>query len=145
MQVYTAEVWNWIQLNGFKTTSTEGFFFHHSFFQLIRFKRNVVQHAATTEVICPPGTTYLQYVGDNSHHDVATIDGKTTYITVLAALLLPMGVSESQTQDKLLFLGNKNRDCLTSSLLKLSGKKLPCARQTSTQPGCSKFSRRGAI
>ena len=33
----------------------------------------------TTEVICPPGKTYLQYVGDNTDHDTATIDGKNTH------------------------------------------------------------------
>ena len=48
-------------------------------FQLIRFKQNIVQHDITTEVICPPGTTYLQYVGDNTDHDTATTDDKNTH------------------------------------------------------------------
>ena len=78
------------KLTGFKITSTEGFFSDHSSFQLIRFKKNVVQPDASTEVICPPGTTYLQYVGDNIDHDIGTIDDKI-HIMVLQALLLPMG------------------------------------------------------
>ena len=57
----------------------ERIFSYHFSFQLIRFKQNVVQHDITTEVICPPGTTYLQYVGDNTDHDTATIDGKNTH------------------------------------------------------------------
>ena len=61
-------------LNGFENTSAEGFSFHRSFFQLIRFKRNV-HYDATTEVICPPGTTCFQYVGDNTDYNVSTIDG----------------------------------------------------------------------
>ena len=48
-------------------------------FQLIRFKQNIVQHDITTEVICPPGTTYLQYVGDNTDHNTTTIDGTNTH------------------------------------------------------------------
>ena len=57
----------------------KGFFPYHFSFQLIRFKQNVVQHDITTEVICPPGTTYLQYVEDNTDHDTVTIDGKNTH------------------------------------------------------------------
>ena len=29
--------------------------------------------------MCPPGTTYLQYVGDNTDHDTATIEDKNTH------------------------------------------------------------------
>ena len=57
----------------------KGFFPYHFSFQLIRSKQNVVQHDIATEVIFHPGTTYLQYVGDNTDHDTATIDGKNTH------------------------------------------------------------------
>ena len=78
MQVYTVKIQNLIQLTGFKVTSTECFFSHHSLFLLITFKQHVVQHDATTKVICTPGTSYLQYVGDNTDHDIATLDGNNT-------------------------------------------------------------------
>ena len=45
------------------------------FLQLIRLKQNVVQRDITTEVICPPGTTY----GKNTHHgfgSIAIVNGK---------------------------------------------------------------------
>ena len=66
----------WVLFHDFKFLKT--IFACYFSFQLIRFKQNIVQHDKTTEVICPSGTTYLQYVGDNTDHDTATIDGKNT-------------------------------------------------------------------
>lgn len=43
---------------------------------MIRFKQNVVKHDSANDVACPQGTTFLQYVGDNTDHNTATIDGK---------------------------------------------------------------------
>lgn len=31
------------------------------------------------EVICPDGTAFLQFVADNTDHDISTIDGKNTH------------------------------------------------------------------
>ena len=48
-------------------------------FQVIRYKQNIVKHDATEEVICPYETTFLQFVGDNTDHDLATVDKKNTH------------------------------------------------------------------
>ena len=48
-------------------------------FQAIRYKQNNVKHDATEEVICPYETTFLQFVGDNTDHDLATVDGKNAH------------------------------------------------------------------
>ena len=48
-------------------------------FQVIRCKQNIVKHDATKEVICPYETTFLQFVGDNTDHDLATVDGKNMH------------------------------------------------------------------
>ena len=77
--MYTIGIKNWKQSTGFKISSTEGSFSYHSFFNLIRFKYSVVQHDAATKVICLPGATYLQYVGDNTDHDIATTFDENTH------------------------------------------------------------------
>ena len=48
-------------------------------FQVIRYKQNVVKHDATNEIICPDGTAFLQFVADNTDHDLATLNGKNTH------------------------------------------------------------------
>ena len=73
------EIWNCIRLTADFQLCVKGVFPYHFSFHLIRFKQNVVQHDITTEVMCPPGTTYLQYVGDNTDHDTATIEDKNTH------------------------------------------------------------------
>ena len=48
-------------------------------FQVIRYKQNIVKHDATEEVIFPYETTFLQFVGDNTGRDLATVDGKNMH------------------------------------------------------------------
>ena len=36
-------------------------------------------HDSVDEVVCPLGTTFMQYVGDNTDHDIVTVDGKNTH------------------------------------------------------------------
>ena len=50
-----------------------------SYDEVIRFKQNIVAHDSVDEVVCPLGTTFMQYVGDNTDHDIATVDGKNTH------------------------------------------------------------------
>ena len=40
---------------------------------------NVVEHDSIDDDLCPEGTAFLQFVGDNTDHDLATIDGKNTH------------------------------------------------------------------
>ena len=49
------------------------------YLQVIRYKQNVVKHDSIEDIICPEGTAFLQFVGDNTDHDIATIDGKNTH------------------------------------------------------------------
>jgi len=42
-----------------------------SYDEVIRFKQNIVAHDSVDEVVCPLGTTFMQYVGDNTDHDIA--------------------------------------------------------------------------
>ena len=56
-------------------------------FQVIRYKQNIVKHDATEEVICPYETTFLQFAGDNTDHDLATVDEKNTYHGVSSSAL----------------------------------------------------------
>lgn len=44
-----------------------------------RYKQNVVKHDDINSVMCPLETEFLQYVGDNTDHDIATVDGKNTH------------------------------------------------------------------
>ena len=46
---------------------------------MIRYKQNIVIHYATEEVICPCETTFLQFVGNNTDHDLANFDGENTH------------------------------------------------------------------
>ncbi|XP_076800982.1 uncharacterized protein LOC143445626 [Clavelina lepadiformis] len=50
-----------------------------SYDEVIRYKQNVVKHDSVEEVICPDGTAFLQFVADNTDHDICTIDGKNTH------------------------------------------------------------------
>ena len=47
--------------------------------KVMRFKQNVIKHDRTEEIICPHETAFLQYVGDNTDHNLATLDGKNTH------------------------------------------------------------------
>ena len=38
-----------------------------------------MKHDVSEEVICPEGTTFLQFVADNTDHDMATLDGRKTH------------------------------------------------------------------
>ena len=38
-----------------------------------------MKHDVSEEVICPEGTTFLQFVAGNTDHDMATLDGKKTH------------------------------------------------------------------
>ena len=38
-----------------------------------------MKHDATDEIICPDGTAFLQFVSDNTDHDLATLHGKNTH------------------------------------------------------------------
>eukprot|EP00794_Sanderia_malayensis_P002755 gene2755-3185_t len=50
-----------------------------SYDEVIRFKQNVVKHDVSEKIICPEGTSFLQFVADNTDHDLATPDGKNTH------------------------------------------------------------------
>ena len=39
----------------------------------------MIQTGCCEEVICPEGTTFLQFVADNTDRDMATLDGKETH------------------------------------------------------------------
>ena len=38
-----------------------------------------MKHDVSEEVICPEGTTFLEFVADNTNHDMAALDGKGTH------------------------------------------------------------------
>ena len=38
-----------------------------------------MKHDKINNILCPEGTTSIQFVGDNTDHDLATIDGKNTH------------------------------------------------------------------
>ena len=46
---------------------------------MTRFKQNVVKHDKSDQIMRPEGTSFLQYVSDNSDVDLATLDGKHTH------------------------------------------------------------------
>ena len=46
---------------------------------MIRYKQNVVKNDTVDDIVCPDGTAFLQFVADNTDHDLATIDGKKTH------------------------------------------------------------------
>ena len=39
----------------------------------------MIKHDVSDEIICPQGTSFLQFVSDNTDHDLATLDGKQTH------------------------------------------------------------------
>ena len=45
----------------------------------MRFKQNVIKHDKSREIMSPEGTTFMQYVSDNSDQQLATLDGKKTH------------------------------------------------------------------
>ena len=47
--------------------------------KVIRYKQNVVKHDKTDEIICPDGVSFLEFVSDNTDHDLATLDGQNTH------------------------------------------------------------------
>ena len=47
--------------------------------QVVRYKQNVLKHDDTEEIMYPKGTSLLQFVSDNTDHDIATLDGKNTH------------------------------------------------------------------
>ena len=49
-----------------------------------------MKHDTTERVICPYETTFLQFVGDNTDHDLATVDGKNTHHG-LGSIAIPKG------------------------------------------------------
>ena len=49
------------------------------YFKVIRYKHNVVKHDKTDEIICPDETSFLQFVSDNTGHNLATLDGQNTH------------------------------------------------------------------
>ena len=112
----------------------------HSFFQLIRIKRNVVEVNATIKVIWTPWTTYLQYIGDNSHHDVATIDGKNT-LRPREYYYRQWEVQKVRHKTNSSFWRIKTGMVWHRDYSGYPDKKLPWTRQTNAQPDCSKSSR----
>ena len=56
-------------------------------FQVIRYKQNIVKHHSTEEVICLYEATFLQFVGDNTDHNLETVDGKNTHHGLVPLLL----------------------------------------------------------
>ena len=38
-----------------------------------------MKHDVSEKIIYPEGTSFLQYVADNTDHDLATLDGKKTH------------------------------------------------------------------
>ncbi|XP_065674292.1 uncharacterized protein LOC136091193 [Hydra vulgaris] len=53
--------------------------FASSYDEVIRYKQNIVKHDKINDILCPEGTTSIKFVGDNTDHDLATIDGKNTH------------------------------------------------------------------
>ena len=49
------------------------------YFKVIRYKQNVVKQDKTNEIICPNGASFLQFVSDNTDHNLATLDGQNTH------------------------------------------------------------------
>ena len=39
----------------------------------------MVKHDKTDEIICPDETSFLQFVSDNTGHNLATLDGQNTH------------------------------------------------------------------
>ena len=38
-----------------------------------------MKHVSTNDITCAQVTTFLQYIGDNTDHNISTIDGKNAY------------------------------------------------------------------
>ena len=65
---------------------------------MVRYKQNVVKHDKTDEIICPEGTSLLQFVSDNTDHDLATLDGKNTHHGLETIAIANGKFSNCQTQ-----------------------------------------------
>ena len=65
---------------------------------MVRYKQNVVKHDKTDEIICPEGTSFLQFVSDNTDHDLATLDGKNTHHGLGTIAIANGKFSDCQTQ-----------------------------------------------
>ena len=46
--------------------------FEFVLYSFLRFKQNVAEDQSTSQVICAPKTTSLQFVGDNTDHNINT-------------------------------------------------------------------------
>ena len=55
------------------------FGFACSYEELIRYKQNIVQSENVDNVLLSQKGEFIQYVGDNTDHDINTIDGKNTH------------------------------------------------------------------
>ena len=49
------------------------------YFKVVRYKQNVVKHDKTDAIICSERTSSLQFVSDNTDHDLATLGGQNTH------------------------------------------------------------------
>jgi hypothetical protein len=58
-----------------------------------------VKHDKINDILCPDGTTSIQFVGDNTDHDLATIDGKNTHHG-LGSIAITNGNFIGQTKKK---------------------------------------------
>ena len=55
------------------------FGFAVSYDEVIRFKQSVIEHESMDQVLEALGSGFFQFVGDNTDHDLNTIDGKGTH------------------------------------------------------------------
>ena len=68
-----------------------------------------MKHDPAIGVVCPHGTTFLQFVGDNTDHDVATIDGKNTHHGLGSIAIANGAFSETNLQIKALPRDSKEK------------------------------------
>ena len=50
-----------------------------SYDEVTRFKQNVIQYENADDIVINQLGTFIQYVGDNTDHDMNTIVGKNTH------------------------------------------------------------------
>ena len=75
-----------------------------------------MKHDSANDVACPQGTTFLQYVGDNTDHNTSTINGKNTH-RGLGSILIAKGnfVEISFQRKALLHHKKENWSSITSN------------------------------